>query len=510
MEISGSIFLNTEELIDQLVKSDDNNGIEKEYDISQSKKKELSNKNDVCKCYIVEHKDKSKPKAFVKIYDIRQLKFDKCGLEAEIRHTIKHIITEKKIAKKNFQDIKTLKFYGQHTYENGDELKIYFFFQYFEEGDLKKRLDKKGPFIEAEVKDILQQVAFFLLRILEEDYIHGDIKPDNILINEGKVIVADFGQSARLKSSEFHEGMGRTPGYEPPEYQNIGSIDADGRKKYDIWCLGVTAFELLYGEMPQRDHNDNIILPLTFLETPAVSDSMKAIISGMIEKDLKERFSPQQLLDRLIGDQKYIARINLIKEKIRKQLDLGNKICSVTTLLSKLSAKHDEKFLQYTKVLNIFLYSEVIRILDIVEQDNDSLLDGDKYQRLGIMKNEAFNIIKESKEKLQSIPINKLSKDSFCAVFFSSKILEPNKVVNGDKEKEGRAFRTTLCECIRILKENYKASKDPDYKKLIEDLVSISTGKFPLDIIEWMNDASIDTVNQAYYEIFNNREYSKY
>lgn len=75
--------------------------------------------------------------------------------------------------------------------------------------------------------------------------IHRDIKPSNIVIGEdGYIKLIDFGISKVLK--DFTQTVCGTPQYMAPEIVNKSQYSFP----VDFWSLGVTLYELFYGELP--------------------------------------------------------------------------------------------------------------------------------------------------------------------------------------------------------------------------------------------------------------------
>lgn len=81
----------------------------------------------------------------------------------------------------------------------------------------------------------------------DNQVLHLDIKPDNVLINrQGQVKVTDFGLATLADASGFGVAGGGTIGYMPLEQMRQESLDA----RCDEWALASVTYEMLAGENP--------------------------------------------------------------------------------------------------------------------------------------------------------------------------------------------------------------------------------------------------------------------
>lgn len=82
----------------------------------------------------------------------------------------------------------------------------------------------------------------------ECNVIHGDIKPSNILLKDGKAKLSDWGLSTLKAKGESTTIVGATLEYAAPEELSpeFGRVD----ERTDIWQLGVVFYQLLTGRMP--------------------------------------------------------------------------------------------------------------------------------------------------------------------------------------------------------------------------------------------------------------------
>jgi eukaryotic-like serine/threonine-protein kinase len=114
---------------------------------------------------------------------------------------------------------------------------------------LKAIITADAPFHPDDVAELLEQVGGALDYAHARGYVHRDIKPGNILIDEhGRARLVDFGIAKGLADGDLTEAGSSlgTVGYLSPE-QAAGLMATPAS---DVYSVGVVAFEMLTGELP--------------------------------------------------------------------------------------------------------------------------------------------------------------------------------------------------------------------------------------------------------------------
>ncbi|NEE13348.1 protein kinase, partial [Streptomyces sp. SID7499] len=100
---------------------------------------------------------------------------------------------------------------------------------------------------------MLTQVCEGLYQLHRAGWVHGDLKPANVLLmGDGSVRLADFNMAAELHGTHAYAPAFATPDYTAPEllWPELDERGARVRPSADIWAFGVFAHLVLSGTFP--------------------------------------------------------------------------------------------------------------------------------------------------------------------------------------------------------------------------------------------------------------------
>ncbi|HXI20258.1 MAG TPA: protein kinase, partial [Gemmatimonadales bacterium] len=171
---------------------------------------------------------------------------------------------------------------------------VFYVMPYVQGESLRGRLQREVQLPVAEAIRIAGEIGAALDYAHRQGVIHRDVKPDNVLLHDGRVMVADFGLAlARTESGEARLTRAGvrlgTPEYMSPE-QAAGDHDVDGRT--DIYALGVCVYEMLTGRRPFTGLTARAVLNRILSDPPApiaaerktVPPHVEAAVLGALEK----------------------------------------------------------------------------------------------------------------------------------------------------------------------------------------------------------------------------------
>lgn len=172
---------------------------------------------------------------------------------------------------------------------------VYLVIDYADCGSLEKIIQKQWMVLNDDmIRGIFLQILNALKYLGSLGIIHEDIKPSNILISSnGKAYLSDFGVGHTTASFDMVVG---SPAYQAPEcFQDGVDYREMDPAKEDVWSLGVTLYQTLFGKLPFEGENVFEIvakIKTTPLPIPDGTDPVKvSLLKGMLCINQLERFN---------------------------------------------------------------------------------------------------------------------------------------------------------------------------------------------------------------------------
>ena len=192
---------------------------------------------------------------------------------------------------------------GEAGQPGSKDTALYYVMPLVEGESLRSKLDREGQLPLDEALRYAREVADALSYAHARGVVHRDIKPDNIMIESGHAVVADFGIAkavATAGDATALTGTGMsigTPSYMSPE-QAAGDREVDGRS--DLYSLGCVLYEMLAGQPPFSGKTVEVLVrqhimtpppPVTQFR-PAVPASVAEALARSLAKAPADRFNP--------------------------------------------------------------------------------------------------------------------------------------------------------------------------------------------------------------------------
>jgi serine/threonine protein kinase len=126
-----------------------------------------------------------------------------------------------------------------------------------------------------------RQLVSVLGYLHRQGWVHLDVKPDNLVVQEGRAVLIDLGLATR--PGRIERGMG-TDGYAAPEQDAGGTVSA----ATDVWGLAATLFECVARTPPGRDP-----------ELGRVPGPLRALVADCLTEEPGRRPATDEVRDRL-------------------------------------------------------------------------------------------------------------------------------------------------------------------------------------------------------------------
>jgi len=180
---------------------------------------------------------------------------------------------------------------------------------------LEEKLQREGPLELKEVLRIGLQIADGLAAAHKQGLVHRDVKPANILLENGiqRVKITDFGLARGVDDASLTQTglIAGTPAYMSPEQATGQRVDA----RSDLFSLGSVLYALCTGQVPFAAGSSLGVAKKVCEETPrpiaelnpAIPPWLSKIVERLHAKDPAKRFQSAEEVAGLLGS--YLAQV---------------------------------------------------------------------------------------------------------------------------------------------------------------------------------------------------------
>jgi formylglycine-generating enzyme required for sulfatase activity len=206
-------------------------------------------------------------------------------------------------------------------------------------GDLEEVLRSQGGKLDpSEARRVLDGVLAGLSALHAARVAHLDVKPANVLLGrDGRVKLADFGISSRMRDQRAGGSGSGTPDYAPPEQLRGAPCDA----RADVYAVGLLAHVLLAGRLPfegravetirrWHDSGERVF--------PLVSPVIEAVLVRAVSVRPDDRYrTAEELRDALMGalqQRCWYALADGVAEGLRGRVSAEARVVGSDTRLS--------------------------------------------------------------------------------------------------------------------------------------------------------------------------------
>ncbi|HEX4733610.1 MAG TPA: serine/threonine-protein kinase [Thermoleophilaceae bacterium] len=186
---------------------------------------------------------------------------------------------------------------------------LYIAMKYIDGVDLGHVLDNEERLSAQRTVDLLADIADALDVAHGAGLVHRDVKPGNVLVDNARSYLTDFGLTKRIASRTALTAAGRTVGtaaYLAPE--QIRGQDVDART--DIYAFGCVLYECMTGDVPFVRDTDMAVLWAHLeqdpeppsLRLPELPKQLDAVFAQALAKRKEDRFTSSGELIKAVAE----------------------------------------------------------------------------------------------------------------------------------------------------------------------------------------------------------------
>lgn len=165
--------------------------------------------------------------------------------------------------------------------ENTEHEMPHLVLEYIDGPDLGEELDRTGPMAPTDAALMCVQIFAVVLGLHRRGLAHLDLKPENVVLRDGRPVVIDFGSTRPIGASQPAGRPIGTAGYAAPEQEACRPISAT----MDCYGVGSILYEALTCEAVGSNTNFDALPP-----------QLRPVVAGLLEPDPGQRMTATQAM----------------------------------------------------------------------------------------------------------------------------------------------------------------------------------------------------------------------